>query len=282
MNYHAPMRAIARTIMLIAGLVAALSPVAVLGAAPPKPVAAGQCTLKTASGLGYSVLQAGTGEAPRDTDKVSVRYKGTLAADGTIFDQSDRADFSVSDVIPGFSEGLKLVKVGGRIRLCIPSALGYGAQGAGPIPPNAELVFDVDLLGIKAPPGPLPAADRQCTSKSGSGLGFTAVKAGAGTMPGDGDVALINYKGYIAATGAPFDDAGPIPVPVGQVIPGFAEGLKQMQCGGTYKLCIPPALGYGDKAVGPIPPNSTLIFLIDLIEFKSLAEIEARQAPPEQ
>lgn len=282
MNYHAPMRAIARTIMLIAGLVAALSPVAVLGAAPPKPVAAGQCTLKTASGLGYSVLQAGTGEAPRDTDKVSVRYKGMLAADGTIFDQSDRADFSVSDVIPGFSEGLKLVKVGGRIRLCIPSALGYGAQGAGPIPPNAELVFDVDLLGIKAPPGPLPAADRQCTSKSGSGLGFTAVKAGAGTMPGDGDVALINYKGYIAATGAPFDDAGPIPVPVGQVIPGFAEGLKQMQRGGTYKLCIPPALGYGDKAVGPIPPNSTLIFLIDLIDFKSLAEIEARQTPPEQ
>lgn len=282
MNLDVSPRALSRAIMLAAGLAAALPSAILLAAPPPKPVASGQCTLKTASGLGYSILKAGAGGSPRDSDKISVKYKGTLAADGTTFDQSDRADFSVSDVIPGFSEGLKLVKVGGRIRLCIPAALGYGAHGAGAIPPNADLVFDVDLLEIKAPPGPLVVADRQCTSKSASGLGYTIVKAGAGAMPGDADVALINYKGYVAATGAPFDDAGPVPVPVGQVIPGFAEGLKLMQRGGSYKLCIPPSLGYGDKAVGPIPANSTLVFLIDLIDFKSLAEIEASQARPQQ
>lgn len=282
MNFDVSPRALLRAIMLIAGLATALPSTIVLAAPPPKPVAGGQCTLKTVSGLGYSMLKAGAGGVPRDSDKVSVKYKGTLAADGTTFDQSDRADFSVSDVIPGFSEGLKLVKVGGRIRLCIPAALGYGVHGAGAIPPNADLVFDVDLLEIKAPPGPLAAADRQCASKSASGLGYTIVKAGAGAMPGDADVALISYKGYVAATGAPFDDAGPVPVPVGQVIPGFAEGLKLMQRGGRYKLCIPPTLGYGDKVVGPIPANSTLVFLIDLVDFKSLAEIEAMQAQPQQ
>jgi len=275
-------RVLARAAMLVPGVVAAFPSSIVLAAAPPKAAESGKCALKTQSGLGYSVLRPGTGAVPRDADKVSVRYKGTLAADGKTFDQSERADFSVSDVIPGFSEGLKLVKAGGRIRLCIPAALGYGAQGAGPIPPNSDLVFDIDLLEIKAPPGPLAAAERQCVSKSASGLGLTVLKAGSGEKPGDGDVALINYKGYVAATGAPFDDAGPVPVPVGQVIPGFAEGLKQMQRGGSYKLCIPPTLGYGDKAVGPIPANASLIFLIDLLDFKSLAEIEARQAPPQQ
>lgn len=281
MNLSFPRRALARAVMLLAGLSAALPPNVALAAPGPKP-GGGQCTQKTASGLGYSILKAGAGAVPSAADKVSIKYKGTLAADGTTFDASDRAEFGVSEVIPGFSEGLKLVKVGGSIRLCIPAALGYGARGAGAIPANADLVFDVELLEIKAPPGPLAVADRQCTTKSASGLGHTVVKAGAGAMPGDADIALINYKGYIASTGAPFDDAGPVPVPVGQVIPGFAEGLKLMQRGGSYKLCIPPTLGYGDKVVGPIPANSTLVFLIDLIDFKSLAEIEAMQAQPQQ
>lgn len=282
MNPDAPGRTCSRAVLFLASLAAAIPSNFASAAPAPKPAAGGQCASKTPSGLGYAILKAGAGAVPGDADKVSVKYKGTLAADGTTFDQSDRADFAISDVIPGFSEGLKLVKVGGSIRLCIPAALGYGARGAGAIPANADLVFDVDLLEIKAPPGPLAAVDRQCASKGASGLGFAVVKAGAGPMPGDADVALINYKGYAASTGALFDDAGPVPVPVGQVIPGFAEGLKQMQRGGSYKLCIPPALGYGDKAVGPIPANSALVFLIDLIDFKSLAEIEASQARQQQ
>lgn len=215
---------------------------------------------------------------PDAADKVGVKYKGTLAADGAMFDESDRADFGVSDVIPGFAEGLKLLKTGGRIRLCIPAALGYGASGAGMIPANADLVFDVELLEIKTRAGPLAMADRQCATKNVSGLGYSIVKAGSGGMPGDSDIALVNYKGYLGATGAPFDDAGPIPIPVGRIIPGFAEGLKLMQRGGSYKLCIPPALGYGAKGVGPIPANSALVFLIDLIDFKSLAEVQAMQS----
>jgi FKBP-type peptidyl-prolyl cis-trans isomerase len=281
MNLSFPGRAVSRAAMLLAGISAALPSNVAFAAPPPKP-GGGQCTQKTASGLGYSILKAGAGAIPGAADNVSIKYKGTLAADGTTFDASDRAEFGVSEVIPGFSEGLKLLKVGGSIRLCIPASLGYGASGAGAIPADADLVFDVDLLEIKAPPGPLAVADRQCTTKSASGLGYTIVKTGAGEMPVNADIALINYKGYVAATGMPFDDAGPVPVPVGQVIPGFSEGLKMMQRGGSYKLCIPPTLGYGEKVVGPIPANSTLVFLIDLIDFKSLAEVQAMQAQPQQ
>lgn len=277
MSFLLPARARSCAFMLVAGLVAAL-PQNVVYAAPAPAAHLGQCSQKTASGLGYSIMKVGTGAMPGGADKVSVRYKGTLASDGSMFDESDRAEFGVGEVIPGFAEGLKLAKVGGRIRLCIPAALGYGVSGAGSIPANADLVFELDLLEIKAPPGPLAAQDRQCTTKSASGLGYMVVKAGSGAMPGDADIALINYRGYIAATGALFDDAGPVPVPVGKVIPGFAEGLKLMQRGGSYKLCIPPAIGYGEKAVGPIPAGSTLVFLIDLVDFKSLAEVQAMQA----
>lgn len=281
MNFFFPGRSMSRAVMLLAGLAAVLPQHVALAAPAPKP-GDGQCTQKTPSGLGYSILRPGTGAVPGPADKVSIKYKGTLAADGSTFDASDRAEFGVSEVIPGFSEGLMLVRTGGSIRLCIPAALGYGTRGAGTIPPNADLVFEVDLLEIKAPPGPLAVADRQCAVRGASGLGYSVIKAGAGEKPGDDDIALINYKGYIESTGAPFDDAGPIPVPVGQVIPGFSEGLKLMQRGGSYKLCIPPALGYGDKAAGPVPANSSLVFLIDLIDFKSIAEIQARQARPPQ
>lgn len=273
-------RALVRASMVLACL-ATGSGISPAFAAPPARPASLQCAQKTSSGLGYSILKAGNGATPGDADRVSVGYKGMLASDGTIFDASERAEFGVNEVIPGFSEGLMLAKVGARIRLCIPAALGYGAQGAGKIPANADLVFEVDLLAIKPPPSPLAVSARSCTTKTTTGLGFDTVKAGAGAMPGDTDVALINYKGYVASTGAPFDDAGPVPVPVGQVIPGFAEGMKRMQRGGSYKLCIPPQLAYGDKTVGPIPANSTLVFLIDMIDFKSLAEIDAAQTPPQ-
>ncbi len=253
-----------------------------LQAAPAPAASIGQCAQRTASGLGYTMLTEGKGAAPKATDKVSIGYKGMLAADGTTFDAADQAEFGVSDVIPGFSEGLMLMKEGGRIRLCIPSALGYGPGGAGKIPPNADLVFEVDLLAIKAPLAPLSASERSCQTRTASGLGFDVLKAGAGAMPGNADVTLINYKGYVAATGAPFDDAGPVPVPVAQVIPGFSEGLKLMQRGGRYKLCIPPQLAYGDRTVGPIPPNSTLVFFIDMVDFKSIAELEAARGQSRQ
>ena len=107
----------------------------------------------TASGLQYQVLQAGTGAKPKPSDTVSVNYKGTLL-DGTVFDDSSQhggpAQIPLSQVVPGWQEGIALMPVGSKYRLWIPASLGYGERGTpgGPIPPNATLVFEVELLGI--------------------------------------------------------------------------------------------------------------------------------------
>jgi FKBP-type peptidyl-prolyl cis-trans isomerase len=106
------------------------------------------------SGLAWFDLEEGTGEAPAsDATTVRVHYTGYLV-DGTKFDSSvDRGEpinFQLSGVIPGWTEGVGSMKVGGKRKLVIPSELGYGARGTpgGPIPPNATLVFDVELLEL--------------------------------------------------------------------------------------------------------------------------------------
>ncbi len=106
----------------------------------------------TESGLQYEVLVAGEGAKPTATDRVSVHYHGTLL-DGTVFDSSvergNSVQFGVSQVIPGWTEGLQLMSVGSKYKLYIPSQLAYGDQGAGDvIEPGAMLIFEVELLDI--------------------------------------------------------------------------------------------------------------------------------------
>lgn len=105
----------------------------------------------TATGLQYEIIKAGTGPIPTDTSTVKVHYTGTLLS-GKKFDSSvDRGqpiEFPVTGVIPGWTEALKLMPVGSKWKLFIPSALGYGEQGNQGIPPNATLIFEVELLDI--------------------------------------------------------------------------------------------------------------------------------------
>ncbi|MBW8314564.1 MAG: FKBP-type peptidyl-prolyl cis-trans isomerase [Hydrogenophaga sp.] len=105
----------------------------------------------TESGLQYEIVRAGSGPMPKATDVVRVHYKGTLL-DGTVFDSSyDRgqpAEFGLAQVIPGWSEGVALMPVGSKYTFWIPSELGYGEAGGGPIPANAMLTFEVELMEI--------------------------------------------------------------------------------------------------------------------------------------
>ena len=108
--------------------------------------------ITSTSGLTYQSLRDGTGAAPTATDVVKVNYKGTLA-DGTVFDSSyDRhepAQFPLYRVIPCWTEGVQMMKVGGKARLTCPPQIAYGENGAGgTIPPNATLTFEVELLAI--------------------------------------------------------------------------------------------------------------------------------------
>ncbi len=101
------------------------------------------------SGLYYVINNEGTGERPTSNSNVTVAYKGYLL-DGTVFDQSDSNGISIglNQVIAGWTEGIQLFKEGGEGILLIPSNLGYGSNGSGPIPGGAVLVFDIELISV--------------------------------------------------------------------------------------------------------------------------------------
>ncbi|EOV9616703.1 FKBP-type peptidyl-prolyl cis-trans isomerase [Cronobacter dublinensis] len=123
--------------------------------------------VKTSStGLLYKVEKEGTGAAPKESDTVVVNYKGTLI-DGQEFDNSykrgEPLSFRLDGVIPGWTEGLKNIKKGGKIKLVIPPELAYGKNGVPGIPANSTLVFDVELLDIN------PAAKADAAPKAAAG-----------------------------------------------------------------------------------------------------------------
>jgi FKBP-type peptidyl-prolyl cis-trans isomerase FkpA len=106
----------------------------------------------TKSGLVYLALTEGKGDSPAPTDKVKVHYKGTFP-DGKEFDSSykrgEPTEFPLNRVIPCWTEGVGLMKVGGKAKLTCPASIAYGERGAGGvIPPNATLLFEVELLAI--------------------------------------------------------------------------------------------------------------------------------------
>ena len=107
---------------------------------------------QTKSGLQYEILTEGTGKSPKATDTVRCHYEGRLL-DGTVFDSSykrgEPADFGLNQVIPGWTEGVQLMKEGAKYRFHIPYLLAYGERGAGAqIPPYSTLVFDVELIKV--------------------------------------------------------------------------------------------------------------------------------------
>jgi peptidylprolyl isomerase len=128
--------------------------VTTMAATPSQEPTGASPKISTASGLQYEEVVEGTGALPQKGQTVSVHYTGTLE-DGSVFDSSRKRGqpfefkLGVGQVIKGWDEGVGSMKVGGRRNLIIPPDLGYGSRGIGPIPPNATLIFDVELLGIK-------------------------------------------------------------------------------------------------------------------------------------
>jgi len=101
----------------------------------------------TDSGLYYIIIEPGTEEKPVGTSRISVHYKGYYL-DNVTFDEGNLSDIYLSNLIKGWQEGIPYFKVGGSGKLLIPSALGYGTQGSGSIPPNSVLIFNIELIEV--------------------------------------------------------------------------------------------------------------------------------------
>lgn len=229
----------------------------------------------TDSGLGYKKLSAGEGAVrPGPRDHVTVHYTG-WTTDGNMFDSSilrgAPATFPLNGVIKGWTEGLQLMETGEKARLWIPSELAYGNM---PGRPQGMLVFDVELISVKAAPKPpevpadvaAPPADARITS---SGLAVKTLKPGTGSShPSASSMVTVHYSGW-TTDGELFDSSilrgQPASFPLNRVIPGWTEGLQLMTEGEKARLWIPVELAYNNQ---PGAPKGMLVFDVELLSFR--------------
>jgi len=278
------------------------------GVAPESPPEIAGEEITTASGLVYIDIETGTGEEAIAGDTVAIDYSGWLEETGELFDSSIsrttgiRVVIGAGQVIEGWDEGLQGMTEGGKRRLIIPAELAYRDVGrlnaVPPIPANATLIFDVELVLILIPapaltptPAPTPTLptqipgvpDENPPEVSGeeitleSGLIYIDFEPGSGEVAQTGDLVAVNYTGWLQATGERFDSsigrisAYGVTIGAGGVIDGWDEGLPGLAEGGSRRLIIPPALAYGASGRSGIPPNSTLIFDIILVDILTTA-----------
>jgi peptidylprolyl isomerase len=241
--------------------------------APPDVAAPPADATKTASGLASKVLTPGTGkDHPGAEDTVKVNYTG-WTTDGKMFDSSvlrgQPASFPLSGVIKGWTEGVQLMVVGEKRRFWIPKELAYNDK---PGRPAGMLVFDIELLDVKAAPKPIPAppdvaAIPADAKKEKSGLATKVLTKGTGKdHPKATSEVEVHYTGW-TTDGKMFDSSvvrgESIKFPLNGVIPGWTEGVQLMVEGEKRRLWIPQDLAYKGQ---PGAPAGMLVFDVELIK----------------
>lgn len=248
-------------------------------------------TLK--SGLQYVDDTVGTGAQAKEGELISVKYSVWLIKNskdlfkdwnndstkaksliGTNNNRKTPIKFVLSPgrFVKGSEKGIEGMKVGGTRTIIIPSKLAYGKRGVGPIPPNSDIKVQLQLLNISQPAKEW-TIDSSKIQTTKDGLKYEIIKEGTGPKAKPGDIVTVDYSGYLL-DGKKFDssvDRGqPFKFKLGghSVIQGWEEGIALLNKGAKARLIIPPALGYGNRNMGIIPPNSTLVFDIHLVDIQ--------------
>lgn len=264
-----------------------------------------QLTLQTSSeGLLYQISKNGSGRTPAKGDYVLVNYSAMLL-DSTVFDQSELGNplvFQVGnhEVIKGLDHGVQLLKKGSQATLFMPPSLGYQQYGVkGSVPPNAALIYEVDLLDVMnfdqydQYMRDLDEREQQAYEQSrieqfqkdlkiiadyaeanglavrrtNSGLSYGLTKTGKGTPLKPGTTVKVAYEGYLP-DGTLFDQSEKFEFTLGaaKVIEGWEEGLQFFSPGSEGWLLVPSKLAYGALSVGKVPANSVLVFKIKMLK----------------
>lgn len=251
--------------------------------------------VKLKSGLTYKDDKVGTGVEAKNGDMVEINFKVWIVkdssnlfsdwsadstkkleciADSYLMHQTLKYILGSDGFIKGSDEGVIGMKTGGTRTIIVPSELAYGKEGAGPIPPNTSLKAVIELVSTKkVPVVKMWDVDSTLFKTTATGLKYAIIKDGEGKLIEKGNTVSVHYSGFLT-NGFKFDSSvereEPITFPAGmqQVIPGWDEGLLLLKKGSKARFIIPPALAYGEKDLGKIPPNSTLIFDVEIVDVK--------------
>lgn len=232
----------------------------------------------TESGLEWATLAPGSGPTPELGQLATIRF-AMWSAEGAPLDATPLHrpfQFTVGSggVIAGMNEGVATMQVGERRQLRIPADLGYRNNGSSLVPPDTDLVVELQLEGLSRPrvaPEAPSVVDPEQWVESESGLRYADLAPGAGGGLHSGDTIHVDYAGFLE-DGTRFDSSWsrstPLRLTLGkrQVIPGWEQGLAGMAVGGRRQLVIPPALAYGDAGWQEvIPPGATLVFDVEIV-----------------
>jgi FK506-binding protein 4/5 len=235
----------------------------------------------TESGLKYEVLKATEGARPAEGDALEMEFAAWSAA-GDYMDSTVSCEKTLTGPrdrlpLPFLKEAAGLMRVGEEFLFEVPPALGFGARPWhtpwGDIPPESTTVWWIRLARV-GHPGEPPPFERPAPEKvrrTASGLGIATLVEGKGDGPKPWDSVTVHYAGWLE-DGTPFDSSWsrglPMTFRLDEVIPGWTEGLQAMRPGGVSVLIVPPGLGYGKRPQGRIPPDSTLVFRVELLEIR--------------
>ncbi|MEX1002598.1 MAG: FKBP-type peptidyl-prolyl cis-trans isomerase [Crocinitomicaceae bacterium] len=244
--------------------------------------------VQTESGLMYIELAEGEGQFPKAGDEIELHYTGYLEDESKFESSVDQGKpvkfvFKKQPILKGWDEALELMKPGSKMKIMVPSWLGFGEAGSGKVPPNTDLIFEIELIGLRDLAAELKKDGEEFKTEmkekfpeakqTESGLMYVIEEKGSAEKPKAGDKVEVHYTGTFV-NGEKFDSSRdrdqPFVFPLGQgrVIKGWDEGIQLVGIGGKIKLIIPYWLGYGEKGNARIPGMSTLIFDVEVLGVK--------------